>query len=190
MLLPWRIRGTIPLSPPVVPWDAQTCAYSNSLICLASSLAAGAGPGARRAILRPSTRSSPVTNSDVPTGRPVLSARRRAAHIPNVDYFVWSASSVPLPSPCAARKWATISIMGKQLEAVYEKGVLRRLQPLGLRDQQHVMVTVSEIPDYQSWANSQLRELGSAPGLEAIQRQLAGIPGSISDFVTDERGEQ
>ncbi len=80
--------------------------------------------------------------------------------------------------------------MGKQLEAVYEKGVLRPLQPLGLRDQQHVMVTVSEIPDYQSWANSQLRELGSAPGLGAIQRQLAGIPGSMSDFVTDERGEQ
>jgi hypothetical protein len=32
-------------------------------------LAAGVGPGARRAIRRPSTRSSPVTNSAVPTGR-------------------------------------------------------------------------------------------------------------------------
>ncbi len=80
--------------------------------------------------------------------------------------------------------------MSKQLEAVYENGVLRPLQPLGLRDQQHVMVTVSEIPNYQAWAKAQLRELGPAPGLEAIQRQLASIPGSMSDFVTDERGER
>jgi predicted DNA-binding antitoxin AbrB/MazE fold protein len=80
--------------------------------------------------------------------------------------------------------------MGKQLEAVYENGVLRPLQPLGLRDQQHVMVTVSEIPNYQAWAKAQLCEIGPAPGLEAIQRQLASIPGSMSDFVTDERGER
>jgi predicted DNA-binding antitoxin AbrB/MazE fold protein len=48
-------------------------------------------------------------------------------------------------------------------EAVYENGVLRPLQPLGLRDQQHVMVTVSEIPNYQAWAKDQLREIGPAP---------------------------
>jgi predicted DNA-binding antitoxin AbrB/MazE fold protein len=80
--------------------------------------------------------------------------------------------------------------MSKQLEAVYENGVLRPLQPLGLRDQQHVMVTVSEIPNYQAWAKAQLLEIGPAPGLEAIQRQLASIPVSMSDFITDERGER
>jgi hypothetical protein len=55
------------------------CAYCNDFSCLALTLAAGAGPGGRRLIRRPSTRSSPVTNSAVPTGRPVLSAHRRAA---------------------------------------------------------------------------------------------------------------
>jgi hypothetical protein len=54
--------------------------YCNNFSCLALTLAAGVGPGARRAIRRPSTRSSPATNSAVPTGRPVLSARRRAAN--------------------------------------------------------------------------------------------------------------
>ena len=53
--------------------------YCNNFSCLALTSAAGVGPGARRAIRRRSTRSSPVTNSAVPTGRPVLSARRRAA---------------------------------------------------------------------------------------------------------------
>jgi hypothetical protein len=52
------------------------------------------------------------------------------------------------------------------------------------------MVTVSEIPNYQAWAKAQLREIGPALGLKAIQRQLASIPGSMSDFVTDERGER
>jgi predicted DNA-binding antitoxin AbrB/MazE fold protein len=83
-----------------------------------------------------------------------------------------------------------MSVMSKQLEAVYENGVLRPLQPLRLADQQHVLVTVSEIPDYQAWAKVQLREVGPPPGLEAIQRQLASIPGSMSDVVIEERGER
>jgi hypothetical protein len=49
--------------------DHGPCAYCNSFSCLALALAAGAGPGARRAIRRPSTRSSPVTNSAAPTGQ-------------------------------------------------------------------------------------------------------------------------
>ncbi len=83
-----------------------------------------------------------------------------------------------------------MSIMSKQFEAVYENGVLRPLQPLGLVDQQHVLLTVSEIPGYQTWAKAQLREVGPAPGLEAIQQQLSTIPGSMSDFVTGERGDR
>jgi len=54
-------------------------AYCNNFNCFSLTLAGGVGPGARRAIRRPSMRSSPGTNSAVPTGRPVLSARRRAA---------------------------------------------------------------------------------------------------------------
>ena len=83
-----------------------------------------------------------------------------------------------------------MSIMSKQLKAAYENGVLRPLQPLGLADRQHVLATVSEILDYRAWARAQLREVGPPPGLEAIQRQLASIPGSMSDFVIEEGGER
>ena len=80
--------------------------------------------------------------------------------------------------------------MSKQLEAVYENGVLRPLQPLTLADQQHVLVTVDEILDYKAWATAQLRELGPAPGLAEIQRQLSAIPGSMSEVIVEERGER
>lgn len=82
-------------------------------------------------------------------------------------------------------------IMGRQLEAVYENGVLRPLQPLGLTERQRVLVTVSEATDYQAWAKGQLRKLGAvAPGLLEVQRRLTGIPGTMSDVVTEERAER
>lgn len=84
-----------------------------------------------------------------------------------------------------------MSLMGRQLEAVYENGVLRPLQPLKLTDQQRVLVTVNEIADYRAWAKAQLRALGAiAVGLPEVQRQLAGIPGAMSEVVVDERGER
>ena len=86
--------------------------------------------------------------------------------------------------------WHTMPPMSKQLEAVYENGVLRPLQPLALADQQHVLVTVDEILDYKAWATAQLRELGPAPGLAEIQRQLSAIPGSMSEVIVEERGER
>ena len=80
--------------------------------------------------------------------------------------------------------------MGKQLEAVYENGILRPLQPLALAEQQRVLVTVSELIDYRQWAQVRLRELGTPPGLAEIQRQLSKIPGSMSEVVVEERGER
>jgi hypothetical protein len=47
--------------------DHRLYAYCNKFSCLALTPAAGVGPGARRAIRRPSTRSSPITNSVVLT---------------------------------------------------------------------------------------------------------------------------
>lgn len=41
----------------------------------------GLRPGARLAIARLSSRSSSATNSSVPSGRPVISARRRSGEI-------------------------------------------------------------------------------------------------------------
>ena len=39
-------------------------------------------------------------------------------------------------------------------------------------------------------AKAQLGKLGVPPGLEEIHRQLASIPGSMSDVVIEERGER
>ena len=40
-------------------------------------------------------------------------------------------------------------IMVRQLEAVYEHGILRPIQPLLLDENQHVLVTISELPDQE-----------------------------------------
>jgi hypothetical protein len=55
--------------------DKATYAYCSNFNCLALTSAVAWG---RRAMFRPSTRSSPVTNSAAPTGRPVTSDRRNA----------------------------------------------------------------------------------------------------------------
>ena len=36
-------------------------------------------------------------------------------------------------------------LMVRQLEAVYEHGMLRPLQPLSLEDRQHVLVTITDL---------------------------------------------
>jgi predicted DNA-binding antitoxin AbrB/MazE fold protein len=43
--------------------------------------------------------------------------------------------------------------MVRQLEAVYEHGVLRPLQPLSLEERQHVLVTISDLPDLPARAD-------------------------------------
>ena len=53
--------------------------YCSNSSCSPSTRFAGLGPGDRRAIGRPSKRSSAVTNSAVPSGRPLPSDRRSAA---------------------------------------------------------------------------------------------------------------
>jgi predicted DNA-binding antitoxin AbrB/MazE fold protein len=80
--------------------------------------------------------------------------------------------------------------MGKLLEAVYENGILRPLEPLGLADHQHVFLTVNEVPNYKAWAEEQLGKLEPPPGLHAIHRLVAGMTGSMSDLIMDERGER
>jgi len=72
-------RGITDRMPIAITFTAVCICAHGALMVLALFLASGMGPGARRAIRRPSTRPSPVTNSAVPTGRPVLWARRSAA---------------------------------------------------------------------------------------------------------------
>jgi predicted DNA-binding antitoxin AbrB/MazE fold protein len=84
-----------------------------------------------------------------------------------------------------------------QVDAVYENGVLRPLQPLDLKENEHVLVSVvkDEARDRSSLAveyiekiKRELQDASPAPGLDEVRRRLAKIPGSMAADVIAERG--
>jgi predicted DNA-binding antitoxin AbrB/MazE fold protein len=86
--------------------------------------------------------------------------------------------------------------MPMQVEAVYENGVLRPLEPLGLAEHQHVTVTVTESTTsadrtqldstFVEKLRKDLQAAPPAPGLEEVRRRLSKIPGSIAaDFIAE-----
>ena len=82
--------------------------------------------------------------------------------------------------------------MTRQVEAVYESGLLRPLEPLSLREHQRVLVTVSDLPsserewrdvDFVRKVAAQFRDHVS---LEEVRRRLSKIPGSLTaDFIAE-----
>ncbi len=91
--------------------------------------------------------------------------------------------------PCSIR-------MEKTVQAVYEDGVLRPLEPILLEERQEVTVTISDqgnIPrDHPLLASSD--EWASAAGdpvsLDEVRRALAPIRGSLSEAVIEERRDR
>ena len=88
------------------------------------------------------------------------------------------------------------SAMGIQVDAVYEDGVLKPVQPLGLAEHEHVSVTVSKAAPapgspqldiaYLESLQANLLHAGPAPGIEEVRRRLSKIPGSMTgDFVAE-----
>jgi predicted DNA-binding antitoxin AbrB/MazE fold protein len=90
--------------------------------------------------------------------------------------------------------------MGMQVDAVYENGVLKPLQPLGLEEHEHVSVTVLKAapsPDspqldiaYLERLQMELTHAGPAPGIEEVRRGLSKIPGSMTDDFIVEREDR
>jgi predicted DNA-binding antitoxin AbrB/MazE fold protein len=89
--------------------------------------------------------------------------------------------------------------MPLRVEAIYEKGVLRPLQPLGLKESERVMVSVvtataSDGPrldvEFTEKIKRELQDAGPAPGLEEVRRRLAKISGSMAAEIISERGER
>jgi predicted DNA-binding antitoxin AbrB/MazE fold protein len=86
--------------------------------------------------------------------------------------------------------------MEKTIQAVYEDGVLRPLEPILLEERQEVTVTISDqgnIPrDHPLLASSD--EWASATGdqvsLDEVRRALASIRGSLSEAVIEERRDR
>jgi predicted DNA-binding antitoxin AbrB/MazE fold protein len=83
--------------------------------------------------------------------------------------------------------------MTKTLQAIYENGVLRPLEPLPLEEHQRVTVTVSDPAErwldreYMERVKKDAAALGPAPSLEEIRRVLSKIPGKLSDDMRAER---
>lgn len=84
--------------------------------------------------------------------------------------------------------------MNRSLQAIYEKGILRPLEPLALEEHQRVTVTVSDQPreDWRDVAFLHYLEgqADESVTLEQVRAALAKIPGSMSQHFYMERDER
>jgi predicted DNA-binding antitoxin AbrB/MazE fold protein len=88
--------------------------------------------------------------------------------------------------------------MVQQVEAVYENGVLRPLEPLNLPDSQRVRITVATPDAGRSARDMRLLEraraevagMADVPSLEEIQRMLSASPGSLTQDFAAEREDR
>jgi predicted DNA-binding antitoxin AbrB/MazE fold protein len=86
--------------------------------------------------------------------------------------------------------------MEKTVQAVYENGVLRPLEPLLLEERQHVTVTISDGTDVSlshplmispaEWSDAAQDDVS----LDEVRRALSTIHGSLSEAVLEERRER
>jgi predicted DNA-binding antitoxin AbrB/MazE fold protein len=89
--------------------------------------------------------------------------------------------------------------MSFQVDAVYENGVLRPLQPLNLMEHERVLVSVVKTAlsgpsnlalDYFERIKREQEDAERTPGLEEVRRRLAKIPGSMAAEIVADRGER
>jgi predicted DNA-binding antitoxin AbrB/MazE fold protein len=88
--------------------------------------------------------------------------------------------------------------MSQRLEAVYEKGVFRPLQPVNLRENQRITLTLGDggngSPEGEWLDVEYLRacapEADDSISLEAVRQALAKIPGSLTADFLAEREER
>ena len=86
--------------------------------------------------------------------------------------------------------------MEKTVQAVYEDGVLRPLEPILLEERQEVTVTISDqgniprdhplLASSDEWASA----VGDPVSLDEVRRALASIRGSLSEAVIEERRDR
>ena len=82
--------------------------------------------------------------------------------------------------------------MIQRVEAVYEHGVLRPLEPVSLTESQRVNLTISEAGQNQSdaefleWARAEVAAMKHVPSLEEVHQIMSKIPGSlVADFIAE-----
>ena len=83
-----------------------------------------------------------------------------------------------------------------QVDAVYQNGILKPLQPLELAENERVVVTITQAgnalgtcqldTEYIEGLRRRLAGAQPAPGLEEVRRRLSKIPGSMTeDFIAE-----
>ena len=90
--------------------------------------------------------------------------------------------------------------MTRQVEAVYENGVLRPLEPLSLAEHQHVTVTVTDVSDdplrshldleYMDRVKKEVAVMDRIPTLEEIRAIGSKDPTSWSEAIVAEREDR
>ena len=87
--------------------------------------------------------------------------------------------------------------MTTQLQAVFQGGILRPLQPLNLLEDQKVVVTVATIPvtNEEDFLDEEFHRYCESRAdysitLEQVRRELASIPGSMADDIIADREER
>ena len=90
--------------------------------------------------------------------------------------------------------------MTRRVEAVYENGMLRPLEPLPLEEHQHVTVVISEAraapersrldADYLAAVRAEVAAMGPIPTLEEIHKITAKDPSSWAEAISAEREER
>lgn len=93
--------------------------------------------------------------------------------------------------------------MNKQVQAIYEAGVLKPLEPLSLAEHELVSLVIERVNDVdgctpadskEDWKDrdaliAAAREADGAISVEQLRDELKSITGSLSDVVISERGE-
>jgi hypothetical protein len=85
--------------------------------------------------------------------------------------------------------------MTRNVQAVYEAGVLRPLEPLDLRERQLVNLTITDEAPAEPWLDTDYlaacaREGDDGTTLEEVRAALAKIPGSLTDDFIAEREDR
>jgi predicted DNA-binding antitoxin AbrB/MazE fold protein len=87
--------------------------------------------------------------------------------------------------------------MQQKVEAVYENGVFRPLEPVSLKEAEQVTLAISDPTagrsqrdlDIIERARKEVAAFGKVPSIEELRSVLAVIPGNLSEDVVRERGD-
>lgn len=86
--------------------------------------------------------------------------------------------------------------MTRQVEAVYEHGVFRPLEPLTLGESQRVKLTISDAGTGSlcdlgliERAKAEVAAMTYVPSIEEVQQIMSKIPGSLAEDFAAEREE-